>query len=328
MESIRLGIWGAGNIAGVMANTVCRLRESGDNTVALYAVAARDLGRAEAFAAAHGYRRRSAAMKRCSATRRLTLFTLQRRTHTITATSGCAPHMANTFGVRKAFTVNARQADDAIRYARSKGVLVTEAIWTRYQPMRRMIDETPAIRRDRHAAAADRKPRLPGCPQAPYSPEPALAGGALLDIGVYTLNFAEMVFGCPDSLHALCTKNEAGVDLTDSIALQWRDGAVANLTATAVGVSDRLGIVYGDKGYLVVENINNPQEVRVYDTAHELVQRYACPPQLTGYEYELLETVACIRQGKLECRLCPPGDDPHDGADGCTARPDGRLLPL
>ena len=141
--------------------------------------------------------------------------------------------------------------------------------------------------------------------------EPALAGGALLDIGVYTLNFAEMVFGCPDSLHALCTKNEAGVDLTDSIALQWRDGRVANLTATAVGVSDRLGIVYGDKGYLVVENINNPQEVRVYDTAHELVQRYACPAQRTGYEYELLETVACIRQGKLECPSMPHQETIH-----------------
>lgn len=310
MESIRLGILGAGNIAGVMANTVCRLRESGDNTVALYAVAARDLGRAEAFAAAHGVQKAFGSYEEMLCDPALDLvYIATPHSHHYRHIRLCAAHGKHIL-CEKAFTVNARQADDAIRYARSKGVLVTEAIWTRYQPMRRMIDETLQ-------SGVIGTPQLLtaslGYPVAHKSriAEPALAGGALLDIGVYTLNFAEMVFGCPDSLHALCTKNEAGVDLTDSIALQWRDGRVANLTATAVGVSDRLGIVYGDKGYLVVENINNPQEVRVYDTAHELVQRYACPPQLTGYEYELLETVACIRQGKLECPSMPHQETIH-----------------
>ena len=147
MESIRLGILGAGNIAGVMANTVCRLRESGDNTVALYAVAARDLGRAEAFAAAHGVQKAFGSYEEMLCDPALDLvYIATPHSHHYSHIRLCAAHGKHIL-CEKAFTVNARQADDAIRYAHSKGVLVTEAIWTRYQPMRRMIDENCAWRR-------------------------------------------------------------------------------------------------------------------------------------------------------------------------------------
>lgn len=307
MDSIKLGILGAGNIAGVMADTVRRLRESGDETVELYAVAARAQDRAEAFAAANGVQKAYGSYEAMLGDPAVDLvYIATPHSHHYRHIRLCAAHGKHVL-CEKAFTVSARQAEDAIRYARSKGVLVTEAIWTRYQPMRRLIDETlqsgvigtPQLLTANLGYPITHNRRIV---------DPELAGGALLDVGVYTLNFAEMVFGRPDSLHACCTKNEAGVDLTDSITLQWRDGRVANLTAAATAVSDRQGIVYGTKGFMVVENINNPQEVRVYDAAYRLVQRYACPPQLTGYEYELLETAACIRQGKLECPSMPHGE--------------------
>lgn len=176
--------------------------------------------------------------------------------------------------------------------------------WTRYQPMRRIIRETleSGLIGEPRLLTANLGYCITGNHRIVV---PELAGGALLDVGVYTLNFAGMIFGHPDSVHGLCTKNENGVDLTDSITLTWQDGRVANLTAAANAVSDRYGVVYGTKGYMMVENINNPQGLRVYDAENRLIHSVSCPAQLTGYEYEVLEMVDCIRKGLPECPSMP-----------------------
>lgn len=210
----------------------------------------------------------------------------------------------------KAFTVNARQAEAALREARDRGLLVTEAIWTRYQPMRRRIREVVE-------SGEIGTPRLLTAnlgyynAQVPRIARPELAGGALLDMGVYPLNFAEMVFDHPDGVQGVCTKNELGVDMTDNITLTWADGRAAHLTAAATGISDRLGVIYGTAGTLVVDNINNPEGLRVYDADHRLVRRESRPPQLTGYEYELLEAADCIARGLTECPSMPHRETLH-----------------
>ena len=69
--------------------------------------------------------------------------------------------------------------------------------------------------------------------------------------------------------------------------------------------SDRKGVFYGDKGYVVVNTINNPKTISVYDTADTLLAHYDVPEQITGYEYEFLETRRCIRGGKTESDSTP-----------------------
>ena len=189
-------------------------------------------------------------------------------------------------------------------------MLVTEAIWTRYQPMRKIIDETlssgiigePKMLTANLCYAITQNHRIV---------VPELAGGALLDVGVYTLNFAEMVFGRADGVRCACTKNENGVDLTDSITLTWRDGRVANLTAGVHCVSDQLGVIYGTDGYVMVEDINNPTGLKAFDRDRRLVREVSCPPKLTGYEYEVLETARCIREGLRECPSMPHEETIH-----------------
>lgn len=307
---MKLGILGAGNIARVMAKTVRLLRENGHPEVELYAVGARDLGRAQSFAAENGVQKAFGSYEELLSDPALELvYIATPHSHHYGQIKLCADHGKHVL-CEKAFTVNARQAEDALRYAGSKGVLVTEAIWTRYQPMRRLIRETLA-------EGGIGEPRLLTANLGYFITGnrrivvPELAGGALLDVGVYTLNFAEMVFGAPDAVHGLCTKNENGVDLTDSITLTWQDGRVANLTAAANSVSDRYGVIYGTKGYMMVENINNPQGLRVYDAENRLVRSIQCPPQLTGYEYEVLETVDCIQKGLTECPSMPHAETIH-----------------
>lgn len=141
--------------------------------------------------------------------------------------------------------------------------------------------------------------------------EPALAGGALLDVGIYPLNFAEMVFGAPDQVHAVGVLSDKGVDLQNSMTLTWKDGKMAVLNAGANCVSDRMGVIYGTRGFAVVENINNPQSITVYDAQYQQVEHHPCPTQLTGYEYEVVEAARCIEEGALECPSMPHKDTVH-----------------
>lgn len=307
---MKLGILGAGYIAHIMADTVQRMRAAGQQAVELYAVAARDEDRARDFARQYGMTCAFGsyeAMLRDPAVDFVYIATPH--SHHYRHIRLCVDHGKPVL-CEKAFTVNARQADDVLRRARARGVLVTEAIWTRYQPMRRMLDEvlqsgiigTPQLLTANLGYAMTQNRRIV---------DPALAGGALLDVGVYALNFAEMVFGRADGVQGLCTRHETGVDLTDSITLTWADGRAAHLTAAANAVTDRYGAVYGTDGYLLVENINNPQKITVFDGHNRPVREIPCPPQLTGYEYELLETVRCLEQGLVECPSMPHAETVH-----------------
>lgn len=307
---MKLGILGAGFIAHVMADTVRRMQAAGHGEVELYAVAAREEDRARDFARQYGMPCAFGSYEAMLQDPAVDfVYIATPHSHHYRHIRLCVDHGKPVL-CEKAFTVNARQADDVLRRARARGVLVTEAIWTRYQPMRRMLDEVlqsgvigrPQLLTANLGYAMTQNRRIV---------DPVLAGGALLDVGVYALNFAEMVFGRADGVQGLCTKHETGVDLTDSITLTWADGRAAHLTAAANAVTDRYGAVYGTDGYLLVENINNPQKITVFDGHNRPVREIACPPQLTGYEYELLETVRCLEQGLVECPSMPHAETVH-----------------
>ena len=302
---MKFGILGAGFIAAVMADTLCRMAQQGETGAELYAVAARDIGRARAnVPKAYGSYEEMLRDPAVEVVYIATPHSLHYRHIKL-----CADHGKHIL-CEKPFTVSARQAEDALRYAQARGVLVTEAIWTRYQPMRRIIREAVESGKigEPRLLTANLGYEMTG-KQRIILPE--LAGGALLDVGLYPLHFAEMVFGRPDEVRGLCTKNTHGVDMTDCITLTWKDGRVANLTAAANAVSDRYGVIYGTKGYLMVDNINNPQGLRMVDDTGRLIEEIACPPQLTGYEYEVRETVDCIRRGLPECPSMPHRETVH-----------------
>ena len=208
----------------------------------------------------------------------------------------------------KAFTLNAAQAAEIKRLAAEKGVYVAEAIWTRYQPARKLINDTiesgiigkVTTLTANLCYAMDKKERI-------YNPE--LAGGALLDIGVYGINFAMMHFGEDIvRMESSVQMMDTGVDGMETITLFYRDGRMAVLTHSVYGRSDRKGIFYGENGYIIVENINNPQSVSVYDAGDNLLQFIPVPEQITGYEYQFAEAADCIEDDKLESDSMPLAD--------------------
>ena len=135
---------------------------------------------------------------------------------------------------------------------------------------------------------------------------PELAGGALLDLGVYLLNFAAMYFGKEvASVHSVCQKTDTGVDAQENITLLYKDGKMAALQASIHAATDRMGIISGDKGHLIVENINNPQSVKVLDTNYQTVAVYNVPQQITGYEYQVYASLEAIEKDWLESPYMP-----------------------
>ncbi len=127
----------------------------------------------------------------------------------------------------KAFTANARQAEELLNLAKEKQLFITEAIWTRYMPLSQTINEIIASGIIGHPMTLSANLGYP-IGNRERLRQPALAGGALLDLGVYTLNFASMIFGNDvERITSTCIKTDTGVDAqTDYFFLNFSTSCI------------------------------------------------------------------------------------------------------
>lgn len=297
---INMGIIGAGGIAGVMAAT---LREM--DCVNCYGVAARDYDRAKAFADQYGFEKAYGSYEELVQDGAVELIYIATpHSHHYEHIKLCLNHGKHVL-CEKSFTINEGQAAEVLALAKEKGLLLTEAIWTRYMPMRKTLDDILAsgVIGKPHMLTANLGYLISGKERIM---KPELAGGALLDVGIYPLNFAAMVFGSDvKSITGTAVLTDLGVDAQNSMTLVYEDGRMAVLNSSAMGLSDRRGVIYGDNGYVEVDNINNCEGIRVYDTDRKLIASYETPGQISGYEYEVEACVHAIGQGELECPQMP-----------------------
>lgn len=207
--------------------------------------------------------------------------------------------------VEKAFMANHRQAAEIVRLAHERRVFLAEAIWTRYQPAVGMIRDlissgrigTPRLVTATLGYSMGEKPRIM---------RPDLCGGALLDLGVYALNFVRMFFPADIvSIESQCVKSSTGMDLTNSISLILADGVLCNLQSSASCVGDNIGVIAGTEGNLIIDNINNPQTITVNGPDRTYVETLRVPRQITGYEYEFQACRQALLEGLLEPREMP-----------------------
>ena len=300
MEKMKMGILGSGGIAHTMANTVKQMAD-----VELYAVGARTLEKAQSFAEEFGMPKAYGYYEELAADPELDLvYVATPHSHHYPHVKLLLEHGKNVL-CEKAFTVNADQARELFQMAEEKKLLLTEAIWTRYIPIQKTLNEvieSGAIGKV-HSMTANLCYLISGVERLK---KPELAGGALLDVGVYPLNFACMIDRTPVvKVTSDAVMNEYGVDSSNSITLTFADGATAMLHSSTLVISDRKGMIYGDQGYIEVENINNCQGFKVYDTHYQLVKEYPVPSQISGYEYEVEACKKAIEEGRSECPEMP-----------------------
>lgn len=297
---MNIGILGAGNIAGCMAQTVLPMED-----VCLYAVASRSEEKAKAFAQTYHVENYYGSYEEMLQDEKIDLvYIATPHSHHFVHGKMCIEYGKPAL-VEKAFTRNAQEARELLAMAEEKGIFMTEAIWTRYMPSRKMLTDiidsgiigtVQSLSADLSYPISDKERII----------RPELAGGALLDIGIYPLTLMVMVMGKEwESVDGKSVLSQTGVDLADSITVTYKDGRTAMLHSDARAAGSRQACIYGEKGYILIDNINNPLKLWVYNADHELVQEHCVPKQITGYEYEVYACREALEKGQLQCMEMP-----------------------
>ena len=301
-HDLRVGIIATGWIAEKAAYTL--QRQSG---VTCHAVASRTFEKAEAFAQQWGIPKAYGSYSELITAPDIDLIYVGTpHSHHYDVAMEAIQHGKPCL-VEKAFMANYEQSLAIVNAAREKKVFLAEAIWTRYQPVVQMVRDlissgrigTPRMVTATLGYSMGNKPRIM---------RPDLCGGALLDLGVYALNFVRMFFPADIvNIESQCVKSDTGMDLTNAISLVLADGMLANVQSSAACVGDNIGVIAGTDGNLIIDNINNPQRITVNTHDREFVEDIHVPQQITGYEYQFLACRDALSEGLLE-----PREMPHD----------------
>lgn len=297
---MKIAILGAGSIARSMAATINQIDEATN-----YAVASRDYKKSEAFAKEFGFAKAYGSYEEMLSDPEVELvYVATPHSHHYEHVKMCLNHGKHVL-CEKSFAVNAKQAREMLDLAESKKLLLTEAIWTRYMPLGKTLDEVidSGIIGKVHMLTANLGYVINHIPRLI---DPALAGGALLDVGVYPINFALMAFGNDiERIESTAVLTDRGVDAQNSITFVYKDGRIAVLNSTMMAQTDRLGIISGSKGFIVAENINNCERFKVFDINRKELACYEAPKQISGYEYQVISCIRAIKEGRLECEEMP-----------------------
>ena len=300
MKKIKFGILATGNIANSMAKAVQDLDE-----VECYAAASRSYEKAKDFADKWGFEKAYGSYEELVQDPEVELiYVASPHSHHYSQAKLCLEHGKHVL-LEKAFTVNAVQAEELIELAKDKGLLLAEAFWPRYMPTRKILDDLieQGTIGEVQAVTAEFGAPLSHIERM-WNPE--LAGGALLDLGVYSINFALQIFTSQvKQIRSDAVMSELGVDQMNGITLKFEDDKIAVLHSNMMACMRNRGVVYGDKGYIELYELNNPKTIRVFNDKKELTASYPAPEQVNGYEYEVLACVKAIRDGQVECKEMP-----------------------
>ncbi|MFD3499094.1 Gfo/Idh/MocA family protein [Streptomyces sp. NPDC058676] len=209
----------------------------------------------------------------------------------------------------KAFTLNAREAEELVALARKRGSFLMEAMWMYCNPLiRRLAD----LVRD-GAIGEVRNVQADFGLAGPFPPthrlrDPQQGGGALLDLGVYPVSFAHLLLGEPSDIAARATLSDEGVDLQTSALLSWDGGALASVhcsviggTATTASVTGSLGRIDIPYGFFHTDRFVLHRDGR---DPEEFAADPADGPR-GSLRHEALEVMRALRAGETESPLVP-----------------------
>jgi predicted dehydrogenase len=206
----------------------------------------------------------------------------------------------------KAFAFNAHQVAHMIAEAQERKVFLMEAIWTRFLPA--TLKTLELIEQDLIGQVVHLQADF-GI-QAPFSPEarlfnPLLAGGSLLDLGIYPLFISKLLLGKPTQVYATATYTSTGVDGTCAMALSFANGATATLFSSVLVKSDTVATLYGTKGKLLIHSrFHESTHVSVHLSDGQVLN-YPCERLGDGYCYEARHVQECLAQGLTESPMLP-----------------------
>ncbi|MFF2643569.1 Gfo/Idh/MocA family protein [Streptomyces niveus] len=222
------------------------------------------------------------------------------------AAAGLALEAGKPVLCEKAFTLNAREAGELVALAGERGLFLMEAMWMYCSPVVRRMTELIAD----GAIGEVRTVQADFGLQGPFAPEhrlrdPALGGGALLDLGVYPVSFAQLILGEPDRVQADALLSPEGVDLNTGMLLGWDSGATALLSCSVTARTASTATVTGTAGRIELPSGFFHPDAFVLHREGRDPERYAVESPLAGMQHEAAEVSRCLRAGEKESPLVP-----------------------
>lgn len=204
----------------------------------------------------------------------------------------------------KPFTINAKEAEEVIKLAREKKIFIMEGMWSRFFPvmetLRKWMEEE--VIGELRMVTADFGFRREG-PMEERKVSPQRGGGALLDVGVYPIAFASMIFGsAPKDITGLTSIIDTGVDEQSSMLLGYEGGKMALLSCAINTPTPKEARIIGNKGSIHIPNFSRATTATLEVIGEEPVT-VEIPLEGNGYNYEAAAVMQCLNEGKLESEL-------------------------
>jgi predicted dehydrogenase len=304
MDTVRWGIVGPGRIADKVVRDVPLVE--GATAVA---VASRSADRAAAFASRHDIPRTHDSYRAIVDDPDVDVLYIATPHPQHRAVALAALRAGKAVLVEKAFTVTPEATREIAALASENGVFAMEAMWTRFQPaivrMRELIADG-AVGEVR-TLQVDLGVRNPLDPDDRFV-APELGGGALFDLTVYPISFAQMVLGNPTAVTAYGTLLPHGIDVEETVLLGFDGGRTAALTATLRCATPGQARVFGTDGWIdVLPRFHHPDTIVLHRHGHD-PQEITLPATGGGYFHELIEVTECVRAGRPESATMPLSD--------------------
>ena len=207
----------------------------------------------------------------------------------------------------KPFEINAGRTKQMINTARDRKLFLMEAMWTRFLPVITQVRDWLG----REAIGQVRILQADFGFTGDWTPEhrllnPQLAGGALLDIGVYIVSLASMVFGRPPAkITSLAHMGQTGVDEQAAMIFRYDDGQLAVLSCAVKTETPQQAVIAGTKGTITIHSPFWCATTATISIEGKKDQTVKMPHQCNGFEYEAREVMQCLRAGKLESDCLP-----------------------
>ncbi|MGR0161633.1 Gfo/Idh/MocA family protein [Paenarthrobacter nitroguajacolicus] len=302
--TIRWGILGTGFIAGLQT------KDLNENGFTVQAVGSRSLESSKAFAEEYGVATAHGSYEDLVADPLIDVVYIATPHPFHHANAMLALKAGKHVLVEKSFTMNAREAQDIVDLAESKGLVALEAMWTRFLPhMIRLRDiiASGTIGEVRKVVASHNQ-SLPKDPAHRLN-DPALGGGALLDLGIYPISFAFDILGTPTAVRASASMSATGVDRQTAAIFEYANGSQAVVDCELDAASANRAMVIGTDGWIDIEHTwYNPVPFTVHAVDGTVVERYDQPVSSRGMQYQAAELERLIRAGETAGTVLPPAE--------------------
>lgn len=201
----------------------------------------------------------------------------------------------------KPMVLNSSQIIEVAELAKRNGLMLMEALWWRFLPVYETVDTWIAEGKigELRLVKADFGFESDSLTPGSRLLTPEMGGGALYDVGVYNISFANKYLGEYQNITGFAKMSKSGVDLFSTANIRYKSGAIAQLTSAVNTWTDMDAFIYGSKGSIAVKEYWHAVQAELKVTGEPSVT-VSRPFDANGYEYEARHFMDCLDKGKSE----------------------------